>query len=237
MTHVFAACKPCILRISPFDSIALSPKWRHLVLQGLNFPKPFVRLTVPFLREMKLYIKYMVSVRCKMAVKEALEKLRLPYAYVDLGEIETLENPSAAQREQLKTALRKSGLELMDDHKAILIEKVKNVIVEMVHYAEEPPKVNFSVFLAEKLHHDYTYLSNLFSEVVGTTIEHFIIAHKIERVKELIVYDELNLTEISYLLHYSSVAHLSNQFKKVTGLTPSHFKKLKQKRAGGLDEV
>lgn len=171
-----------------------------------------------------------------MAVTEALKKLGLHYVNVDLGEIETLETISTAQREQLKIELQKSGLELMDDKKAILIEKIKNVIVEMVHYTEEPLKINFSDFLAEKLHYDYTYLSNLFSEVVGTTIEHFIIAHKIERVKELIVYDELNLTEISYLLNYSSVAHLSNQFKKVTGLTPSHFKKLKQKRNVGLDE-
>lgn len=178
----------------------------------------------------------MVSIRCKMAVTEALKKLGLHYVNVDLGEIETLETISTAQREQLKIELQKSGLELMDDKKAILIEKIKNVIVEMVHYTEEPLKINFSDFLAEKLHYDYTYLSNLFSEVVGTTIEHFIIAHKIERVKELIVYDELNLTEISYLLNYSSVAHLSNQFKKVTGLTPSHFKKLKQKRNVGLDE-
>lgn len=186
---------------------------------------------------MRLYIKYMVSIRCKMVVKEELKKLGLHYVHVDLGEIEILEDLPAEQREQLKMALRKSGLELMDDKKAILIEKIKNAIVEMVHYTEAPLKINFSDFLAEKLQYDYTYLSNLFSEVVGTTIEHFIIAHKIERVKELIVYGELNLTEISYLLNYSSVAHLSNQFKKVTGLTPSHFKKLKQKRRGGLDEV
>lgn len=179
----------------------------------------------------------MVSIRCKMVVKEELKKLGLHYVHVDLGEIEILEDLPAEQREQLKMALRKSGLELMDDKKAILIEKIKNAIVEMVHYTEAPLKINFSDFLAEKLQYDYTYLSNLFSEVVGTTIEHFIIAHKIERVKELIVYGELNLTEISYLLNYSSVAHLSNQFKKVTGLTPSHFKKLKQKRRGGLDEV
>ena len=186
---------------------------------------------------MKLYIKYMVSIRCKMVVKEELKKLGLHYVIVDLGEIEVLENLSATQREQLKVALRKSGLELMDDPKAILIQKIKNVIVEMVHYTEEPLRINFSVFLAEKLHYDYTYLSNLFSEAVGTTIEHFIIAHKIERVKELIVYNELTLTEISYLLNYSSVSHLSNQFKKVTGLAPSHFKKLKVKRLGGLEKI
>jgi AraC-like DNA-binding protein len=187
--------------------------------------------------QMKLYIKYMVSLRCKMAVKEALKKLGLHFVHVDLGAIELLEELSAEQRAQLNAMLRKSGLELMDDKKAILIEKIKNEIVEMVHNAETPLKTNFSVHLAEKLQYDYTYLSNLFSEVVGTTIEHFIIAHKIERVKELILYDELNLTEISYLLNYSSVAHLSNQFKKVTGLTPSHFKTLKIKRLGGLESI
>ncbi|MBK6998130.1 MAG: helix-turn-helix transcriptional regulator [Lewinellaceae bacterium] len=179
----------------------------------------------------------MVSNRCKMVVKTELKKLGLHYVMVNLGEIDILEELSKSQREQLKIGLQKSGLELMDDKRAILIEKIKNVIIEMVHYTDAPLKVNFSNFLAEKLQHDYTYLSNLFSEVVGTTIEHFIIAHKIERVKELIVYGELNLTEISYLLNYSSVAHLSTQFKKVTGLTPSHFKKMKRKRLSPLDEV
>src|SRR5579862_3648406 len=118
----------------------------------------------------------------------------------------------------------------MDDKKAMLIEKIRNVIVEMVHYSDDVPRVNFSDYLSEKLNYDYTYLANLFSEVTGITIEHFIIAHKIERVKELLLYDELNLTQISYKLNYSSVAHVSNQFKKVTGLTPTFFKKLKQKR-------
>ncbi len=172
-----------------------------------------------------------------MVVKTELKKLGIHYVMVNLGEIDILEELTKSQREQLKIGLQKSGLELMDDKKAILIEKIKNVIIEMVHYTDAPLKVNFSNFLAEKLQHDYTYLSNLFSEVVGTTIEHFIIAHKIERVKELIVYGELNLTEISYLLNYSSVAHLSTQFKKVTGLTPSHFKKMKRKRLSPLDEV
>ncbi len=179
----------------------------------------------------------MVSVRCKMVVKAELKKMGLHYAHVDLGETEIMEDITPGQRMDLKYALKKSGLELMDDKKAILIEKIKNVIIEMVHYTETPLKINFSDFLAEKLHYDYTYLSNLFSEVVGTTIEHFIIMHKIERVKELIVYDELNLTEISYFLNYSSVAHLSNQFKKITGLTPSHFRKLKDKRMDGLDKL
>ena len=186
---------------------------------------------------MKLYIKYMVSIRCKMVVKTELKKLGLHYANLDLGEVEILEDLSTEQREQLKLMLKKSGLELMDDKKAILIEKIKTVIVELVHYADGSLKTNFSHFLAEKLHYDYTYLSNLFSEVVGITIEHFIIMHKIERVKELIIYNELNLTQISNLLKYSSVAHLSNQFKKVTGLSPSHFKKMKNIRRGGLEEL
>lgn len=179
---------------------------------------------------MKLYIKYMVSIRCKMMVKSELEKLGLHHLVVDFGEVEILEDISNQQREQLKEALAATGLELMDDKRAILIEKIKSVIVEMVHYEDERPKTNFSDYLSEKLQYDYTYLANLFSEVTGITIEYFIIAHKIERVKELLLYDELNLTEISYKLNYSSVAHLSSQFKKVTGLTPTFFKQLRQKR-------
>jgi AraC-like DNA-binding protein len=179
----------------------------------------------------------MVSLRCKMVVKSELEKLGLHYVVVDLGKVEIKETITAEQREQLKIALLKSGLELMDDKKAILIEKIKNVIIEMVHYSEEPLKINFSDYLCEKLNYDYTYLANLFSEVTGITIEHYIIAHKIERVKELLIYDELNLTEISYRLNYSSVAHLSNQFKKVTGLTPTFFKQLKNKMRNTLNNV
>jgi AraC-like DNA-binding protein len=179
----------------------------------------------------------MVSIRCKLVVKSELEKLGLHYGVVDLGFVEVKEEISNEQRAQLQIALMKSGLELMDDKRAMLIEKVKNVIVEMVHYSELGPKKNFSDYLSEKLGYNYTYLANLFSEVTGITIEHFIIAHKIERVKELLLYDELNLTEISYKLNYSSVAHLSNQFKKVTGLTPSYFKKLKQKRLLTLENV
>ncbi len=186
---------------------------------------------------MKLYIKYMVSIRCKMVVKAELEKLGLTYGVVEFGEVEIAEKISSATREQLKNGLLKSGLELMDDKKAILIEKIKSVIIEMVHYADDKPKTNFSDYLTEKLSYDYTYLANLFSEVTGVTIEYFIIAHKIERVKELLIYDELNLTEISYKLNYSSVAHLSTQFKKVTGLTPSFFKELKKKRKSTIRNV
>jgi len=179
----------------------------------------------------------MVSIRCKMLVKEELKRLGLHFILVELGEIEIMEDISLEQRLELKMALQQSGLELMENKKAVLIEKIKAVIVEMVHYSDEMIKVNFSDYLSEKLHHDYTYLANLFSEVQGTTIEQFIILHKIERVKELIIYDELNLTEISYKLNYSSVAHLSNQFKKVTGLTPSHFKNMKDKRRSPIEEI
>ncbi len=172
-----------------------------------------------------------------MAVKEALKNLGLHFIVVDLGEVEVMETISADQRERLTIALRESGLELMDDRKSVLIEKIKNAIIEMVHYTAEPAKINFSDFLSEKLHHDYTYMANLFSEVQGTTIEQFIISHKIERIKELIIYDELNITEIAWKMNYSSVAHLSNQFKKVTGLTPSHFKQLKIKRRNPIEDI
>lgn len=186
---------------------------------------------------MILYIKYMVSLRCKMLVKEELKKLGLQFAIVELGRIELLEPCSAAQRTALDTALRKAGLEIIEDQKAILIQKIKNIIIEMVHYQEEIPRVNNSEYISEALHYDYTYLSNMFSEVNGCTIEHFIILHKIERAKELILYDQLNLTEISYKLNYSSVAHLSNQFKKITGLTPSFFKKIQSKRFINLQNL
>ena len=186
---------------------------------------------------MKLYVKYMVSHRCKMVVKEELEKLGLQNATVDLGTVETQDDLTPEQLEQLKIVLLRSGLELMEDHRAILIEKIKNVIIEMIHYDDELPSVNYSDYISEKLGYDYTYLSNMFSEVKGITIQHFIIMHKIEKVKELLLYDELNLTEISYRLHYSSVAHLSNQFKKITGLSPSFYKKLKKKRRGNLEDL
>jgi AraC-like DNA-binding protein len=168
--------------------------------------------------------------RCKMAVKSELDRLGLHYTKVELGEVEVMEDITEEQQVQLKTGLLKSGLELMDDQKSILIERIKNTIIEMVHYDDELPKTKISDHISEKLKHEYTYLANLFSEVTGITIEHYMIAHKIERVKELLLYDELNLTEISYKLNYSSVAHLSNQFKKVTGLTPTFFKHLKNKR-------
>ena len=178
----------------------------------------------------------MVCLRCKMLVRDELSKLKLHFTSVELGEVE-IEEISIGMRENIRAALITSGLELMDDKKSVLIQQIKTVVIEMVHYAEEAMTANFSTFLSKKLQHDYTYLANLFSEVQGTTIEQFIIAHKIERVKELLVYDELTLTEISYKLHYSSVAHLSTQFKKVTGLTPSHFKKLRNKRRIMLEDI
>lgn len=171
---------------------------------------------------MKLYIKYMVSLRCKMMVKEELKKLGLKYVSVDLGIVEILEEITADQRDQLRKNLLTSGLELLEDNRSILIEKIKNVIIEMIHYSDEVPKVNYSDHISKKLGYDYTYLANTFSEVKGITIQQFIILHKVERVKELIIYDELTLSEIAYKLHYSSGAHLSTQFKKITGLTPSY---------------
>lgn len=176
---------------------------------------------------MRIHIKYMVSRRCKMAVQEALDKLDLHHGPIELGEV-TIRGPfTAEQRDQLGTTLLKSGLELMDDKKAVLIEKVKSVIIQMVHHPDGKLAAKNSDFISAKLDYDYTYLSNLFSETTGTTIEHYIIAQKIERIKELLLYNELTLTQIAGDLGYSSVGHLSNQFKKLTGLTPTFFKQLK----------
>ena len=172
-----------------------------------------------------------------MVVKSELAKLGLHHISVELGEVEIKEDVSPGQLNRLRVGLKKSGLELMDDKKSILVEKIKSIIIELVHYMDDPIKVNLSDYLSEKLNYNYTYLANLFSEVKGTTIEHFYLAHKIEKVKELLVYDELNLTEIAFKLNYSSVAHLSNQFEKITGLTPSHFKNLKNKRRSNLENM
>jgi len=186
---------------------------------------------------MKLYIKYMVSLRCKMLVKDELKKLGIDFVSIDLGVIEIRGHISDDQRKTFKENLKKAGLELLDDKRNILVEKIKSVIVEMIHYSDELPKVNDSDYISEKLGYDYTYLSNTFSEVKGITIQQYIIMHKIERVKELLLYDELTLTEIAWQLHYSSVAHLSNQFKKVTGLTPTYFKEIKEKRMKNLEDI
>jgi AraC-like DNA-binding protein len=179
----------------------------------------------------------MVSNRCKLAVKEELSKLGLHYIFVDLGEVEIMETLTEDQLEIVKLSLHQSGLELMDNKRAMLIERIKNAIIDMVHHTDENIKVNFSDYLSAKLNHNYTYLANLFSEVQGTTIEQFIILHKVEKIKELIIYDELNISEIAWKMNYSSVAHLSNQFKKVTGLSPSHFKQLKVKKRIPIEEI
>jgi len=172
-----------------------------------------------------------------MLVKSELEKLGLNYIFVELGEAQIMEELTNEQLMHLGNALKKDGLELMDDRKSILVERIKTSIIDLVHNTDEQIKVNLSDYLGEKLNHNYTYLANLFSEVKGTTIEKFYLAHRIERVKEMLVYDELTLSEITYKMHYSSVAHLSAQFKKMTGLTPSHFKNLKQKRINALGKV
>jgi AraC-like DNA-binding protein len=176
----------------------------------------------------KIFVKYMVSLRCKMIVRDTLNKLDIPYASIDLGVIETLDDVEPQKIEQLRTELSYSSLELLDSKRSILIEKVKAVIIDMIHYSDELPATNYSDYISDKLHYDYTYLSNMFSEVKGITIQQFIILNKIERVKELLIYDQLNLTQIAQKLHYSSTAHLSNQFRKVTGLSPTFFKKMKK---------
>jgi AraC-like DNA-binding protein len=170
-------------------------------------------------------------------VKNELEKIGIHATAIDLGVVDILQEINDEQRSQLRENLLKSGLELLDDNRSILIERIKNVITELIHYSDEIPTQNYSEYISEKLNYDYTYLSNIFSEVKGITIQQFIILNKIERVKELLLYDELNLTEISYKLHYSSVAHLSNQFKKITGLSPSYFKKIKKARLNNLENL
>ena len=172
-----------------------------------------------------------------MIVQEALDSLNIKYVDIELGLVETVVSTSEKKRRELEEILKKSGLQLLNDKKSILIEKIKVVIIQMVHYSDELPTQNYSEYLSEKLGYDYTYLANTFSEVKGITIQHFIIIHKIERAKELMLYNEMNLTEIAYKLHYSSVAHLSNQFKKVTGLSPSFYRQLGQKRKQNLEDI
>ncbi len=179
----------------------------------------------------------MVSLRCKMLVKEELHKLGMDDVTVELGVVEIQDDITMDQREALRNSLAKSGLELLDDKRNILVEKIKNVIVELIHHAEDLPNVNDSEYISKKLGYDYTYLSNTFSEVKGMTIQKFIILNKIEKAKEMLLYDEDNLTEIAYKLNYSSVAHLSNQFKKITGFTPSFFKNMKLKRVRNLEDL
>ncbi len=186
---------------------------------------------------MKLYIKNMVCNRCIMVVQNELEKTGLTIKHITLGEVELEKAPSVTEKKQLEAALVPLGFELIDDKKSRIIEKIKNIIINLVHHQHDEMQNNLSEILSKELHHDYNYLSNLFSEVEGTTIEKYFIAQKIEKVKELLVYDELSLSEIAFRLNYSSVAYLSNQFKKVTGLTPSHFKQIKADKRKPLDKV
>jgi AraC-like DNA-binding protein len=179
---------------------------------------------------LKIHIRNMVCGRCKMIVKSELEKLGLHHTMVDLGEVEIKDDITPEQLHLLRSALQKTGLELMDDKKSILAEKIKAVIIELVHYTEDETRINHSEYLSERLKTSYTSLAFLFSEITGTTIEQFYLSQKLEKVKELLVYEDLSLTEIAFKMQYSSVAHLSNQFKKMTGLTPSQFRQLKKVR-------
>jgi AraC-like DNA-binding protein len=178
---------------------------------------------------MKIHIKYMISSRCKILVRDVLNEMGLHFVMVELGEVDIMENITNAQREYLRSELQNAGLELMEDKRTILLEKIKYTILDVINNREEDKRLNFSHYLSEKLGYNYTYLVSIFSEASGTTIEQYMIAQKVERVKELIAYDELNIAEIAWKMNYSSAAHLSNQFKKVTGLSPSHFKNLKNK--------
>lgn len=179
----------------------------------------------------------MVCSRCRMVVVSELEKAGIPFFSVELGEIELKGEPAPSKLENLKTSLKNFGFEIIDDKKSRLIEKIKNEIVKLIHHSDEEIKINLSDHLADKLHLDYTHLSKLFSEIEGTTIEKYLIAQRIEKIKELLVYDELSLSEIADKLGYSSVAYLSSQFKKITGLTPTHFKALKEHKRKNIEEI
>lgn len=187
-----------------------------------------------------LWIKNMVSLRCKLAVKSVLERLGLPFSDLELGKVVITDIFPQKERDSLKAELLIYGLELIEDEKDIIVARIKKVILEMVHYSEDWPGIKFSVYLCEKLNnkYSYTYLSTLFSEVKGYSIQHYIILHKIERAKEMMVYNtELTLSEIAWHLHYNSIAHLSSQFKKITGLTPTHFKNMQHKRLTALEDL
>lgn len=209
------------------------PHWKMFLAYSAKQPGNNVTRN----KKSKLYIKNMVSIRCEMAVEAVLESIGLHCTHIELGSVEITDNLSEIKRNELKAGLLRFGLELMDNKNHILIEKIKNVVIEMVHYADELPQIKFSCYLSEKLNHKYAFLANLFSELTGSTIKQFIIMHKIERIKELLDYNELTIDEIADRLHYSSAAHLSSQFKKITGLTPSHFKNLKNKRRIALENL
>lgn len=186
---------------------------------------------------MKLYIKNMVCRRCKMAVLSELEKLSITPLSVELGEVELANPINEDQKKALSIGLHTLGFEWIDDKKSKTIERIKNLIIDLVHHRDNDLKTNLSIYIAADLGQEYSALSNLFSEVEGTTIEQYFIAQKIEKVKELLMYDELSLSEIAWQLNYSSVAHLSNQFKKITGLTPSYFKQLKNKKRQQIEDL
>lgn len=186
---------------------------------------------------MKLYIKNMVSNSCKAIVKYEIKKLGLNIMFMELGEVEIAESIFEVQRNQLNLNLQKIGLELMDNKRSMIVERIKNKIIELVHFSDKRMKVKLSFYLSEKLKYDYTYLANLFSADQGITIEQFYLNHKIERVKELLVYNQSTLTDIADKMQYSSVAHLSSQFKKITGLTPSNYKLLRLKKRIPLEEM
>lgn len=186
---------------------------------------------------MKLYIKNMVCDRCKMAIRQALDKNKIPYHNLELGEVELAENVSGKKLAQLSENLQALGFELMEDKKARIISKIKNSVIQLIRNAENLNKTKLSVHITEALHRDYDSLSALFSEVEGITLEKYFIEQKIERVKELLVYDEQTLSQIATELGYSSVNHLSAQFKKVTGLTPTHFKKIGAQKRKSLDRI
>ncbi len=179
---------------------------------------------------MKIYVKNMACESCKIVVKKALTELDISPVKVELGEIETKQDLTIEEKKELNNKIKSAGLELLEKKQGVLIEKIRKVIYNYVYKSDEKPNIKFSVLLSEELNHNYNYLANFFSEVEATTIEQFILALKIERIKELIIFGEDTLSEIAYKLHYSSVAHLSAQFKKITGLTPSHFRALKEKR-------
>lgn len=204
----------------------------------LNINGNFVNIFIIQTRSMNtLFVKNMVCNRCIMVVQDELEKLGLDYTNVKLGEVNLTKELTPEERDALENVLVPLGFELIDDKKSRIIEKIKNIIIDLVHHQDNDSKTNLSDILSEKLNHDYNYLSNLFSEIEGTTIEKYFIAQKIEKIKELLVYDELTLSEIALRLNYSSVAYLSNQFKKVTGLTPSHFKQIREDKRKPLDKV
>jgi len=179
----------------------------------------------------------MVCNRCKMIVKSELEKLGIHPETIDLGEVTLSQELQSGQKDQITSTFEKLGFELIDDKKSKYIEKIKSLIIELVHQQNSQLNTTLSDYLSRNVYHDYFFLSNLFSEVEGITIEKYFIAQKIEKVKELLAYGELSLTEIADQLHYSSSAHLSNQFKKVTGLSPSHFKNIRSNQRKSLDEV